>query len=56
MRFEDFLWELADLNDAGQPDPVEVAEIAERYQLPRVEPDWWPDVLARYGLTPPPDA
>jgi hypothetical protein len=31
-----------------------VAKLAERYQLPFAEPDWLPDVIARYNLTPMP--
>jgi quercetin dioxygenase-like cupin family protein len=29
------------------------ADLAERYQLGFAEPDWLPDVVARYNLTPP---
>lgn len=30
------------------------AGLAERYGLEFGAPDWLPDVIARYGLTPPP--
>jgi hypothetical protein len=40
--------------DAGAPDMAAVAELATRYELPFVQPDWLPDVIARYHLTPPP--
>ncbi len=52
--FERFFRELADLIDASAlGDGVEV-RLAERYGLPFAEPDWLADVIARYGLTPPP--
>ncbi len=52
--FEEFFRGIADMNEAGPPDLSRVGELAERYGLPMSEPDWWPDVMARYGLTPPP--
>lgn len=30
-----------------------LAELAQRYELPFAEPEWLPDVIARYGPTPP---
>ena len=41
-------------NAAGSPSPDEIGRLAERYQLPFARPAWLPDVIARYGLTPPP--
>ena len=32
-------------------DPA-IAALGERYQLPFAQPDWLPDVIARYHLTP----
>ena len=52
--FEDFFRELVDMTDAGAPDPDRIAQVAGRYQLLSAEPDWLPDVISRYGLTPPP--
>jgi quercetin dioxygenase-like cupin family protein len=52
--FEGFFRGFADLNDAGPIDPAAVAELAKEYGLPYAEPDWLPDVIARYNLTPPP--
>jgi Uncharacterized conserved protein, contains double-stranded beta-helix domain len=52
--FERFFHEFADMTDAGPPDFADVAELAARYQLPFVRPEWLPDVIARYNLTPPP--
>jgi quercetin dioxygenase-like cupin family protein len=52
--FERFFREFVDLTDAGQPDMAKVAEIAGRYGLPFAQPEWLPDVIARYGLTPMP--
>jgi len=51
--FERFFRELTDMTAVGAPDPATVAELAGRYQLPFAEPGWLPDVIARYGLTPP---
>jgi quercetin dioxygenase-like cupin family protein len=52
--FEDFFDELSALLVAGPPQPEAVAEIAARYGLEFGRPDWLPDVIARYNLTPPP--
>lgn len=52
--FEGFFREFADMTDAGPPDFAEVAELAARYQLPFAQPEWLPDVIVRYNLTPPP--
>lgn len=52
--FENFFREFADMNESGPVDLAEVARLAERYQLPFAQPDWLPDIIARYNLTPPP--
>lgn len=52
--FEQFFRELADLNESGPPASAQMAELTQRYQLSFAEPDWLPDVIARYDLTPPP--
>lgn len=54
--FEGFFRGFADLNDAGPIDLAEVAALAGDYGLPYANPDWLDDVIARYGLTPPPTA
>ena len=51
--FERFFRELTDLTAIGRPDPGTVAELAGHYGLPFAEPDWLPEIIARYGLTPP---
>jgi quercetin dioxygenase-like cupin family protein len=51
--FERFFMELADKNETGPVDLPVLAELAQRYELPFAEPEWLPDVIARYGLTPP---
>lgn len=51
--FERFFGDLTKLTAAGRPDPDEVAALAGSYGLPFAQPDWLPDVIARYGLTPP---
>jgi quercetin dioxygenase-like cupin family protein len=50
--FEGFFRELSDMTAVGAPDPADIASLGERYQLPFAQPDWLPDVIARYGLTP----
>ncbi len=50
--FEGFFRELTDLTAVGAPDMKAMAELGDRYGLPFAEPDWLPDVIARYGLTP----
>ena len=51
--FERFFREFVDITDVGPPGPGVVAELGARYQLPFAKPDWLPDVIARYNLTPP---
>ena len=38
----------------GPPDPVEMAALAAKHGLEMVDVPWLDDVVARYGLTPPP--
>ena len=52
--FEDFFRDFADLTDKGAPTPAAITEIAARYQLPFAQPEWLPDVIKRFNLTPPP--
>jgi mannose-6-phosphate isomerase-like protein (cupin superfamily) len=51
--FEGFFRSLTGMTTAGRPDPEAVGALAQAYGLPFAEPDWLPDVIARYGLTPP---
>lgn len=52
--FENMFREVVDMTDQGPPDPAKLGELSERYALPFAQPDWLPDVIARYKLTPPP--
>jgi quercetin dioxygenase-like cupin family protein len=52
--FENFFRELSELLATGPPEPEQVPALAARYGLQFGEPDWLPDVISRYGLTPPP--
>ena len=52
--FEGFFRELSDMTAVGAPDPAAIATLAAQYDLPFAQPDWLPDVIARYKLTPPP--
>jgi quercetin dioxygenase-like cupin family protein len=51
---ESFFQGVANLNEAGPPDPAQIAELAAQARLEMAEPDWLADVIARYDLTPPP--
>jgi quercetin dioxygenase-like cupin family protein len=51
--FEGFFRDLVEITDVRRPDPAEVADLGGRYGLPFAEPDWLPDIIERYGLTPP---
>lgn len=52
--FEHFFREVADLVAAGPLRLSDLAPLGEQYGLQFAEPEWLPDVIARYGLTPPP--
>ena len=52
--FEDFFMEVADLVAAGPPVPEAAGDLAARYGLEFGQPEWLPEVIARYGLEPPP--
>ena len=52
--FERFFREFVQLTAQGAPDPEAVARLGDKYGLPFAQPEWLPDVIARYGLTPPP--
>ncbi|EKT76917.1 hypothetical protein WSS_A40290 [Rhodococcus opacus M213] len=43
---------MSELIAAGGADVTQIAAVAERYGLHFGEPDWLPDVIARYALTP----
>jgi quercetin dioxygenase-like cupin family protein len=51
--FEAFFHEVAELVANGPPKDFDGIRLAERYGLQFGEPDWLPDVITRYGLTPP---
>jgi hypothetical protein len=50
---ERFFRDVADLVEAGTADVPDLVALAEGYGLRMGEPDWMPDVIDRYGLTPP---
>lgn len=52
--FENFFRSIVEMTAAGPPDMEGVAELASEYQNSMAEPEWLPDVIERYGLTPPP--
>jgi quercetin dioxygenase-like cupin family protein len=54
--FEHFFRELADMITAGPPQPSDVTALADRYGLQFGQPDWLPELISRYHLTPSPGA
>jgi len=52
--FEGCFRELSELVAAGPPSPDVMMRLAGDYGLSFGDADWLPDVIARYGLTPPP--
>jgi quercetin dioxygenase-like cupin family protein len=52
--FEHLFREVADLVEAGPPPVDQIAALAANYGLEFGDPEWLPDVMARYGLNPPP--
>ncbi len=51
--FERFFRDLVEITGQRRPTPDEVAGIGDRYGLPFAQPAWLPDLIERYGLTPP---
>lgn len=51
--FENFFRELSEMLAFGPPDPTVIPALTDRYGLQFGEPDWLPDIIARYNLTPP---
>jgi hypothetical protein len=49
--FEHFFHEVSELIAHGAPTAEQGAELTRRYGLQFGEPDWLPDVIARYGLS-----
>ncbi len=52
--FEDFFHELSDLLSGGAPEANAIPELASKYGLEFGRPEWLPDLISRYSLTPPP--
>jgi quercetin dioxygenase-like cupin family protein len=51
--FENFFRELADMVADGPPQFATIMALADRYGLQFGQPDWLPELISRYGLTPP---
>jgi mannose-6-phosphate isomerase-like protein (cupin superfamily) len=51
---EEYFRGLSGLAASGPPDVAEVGELAGRFELEFAQPDWLPDILHRFDLTPPP--
>lgn len=52
--FEGFFRELADIVESGPPAPGAVPALAASYGIEFGRPEWLPDLIERYHLTPPP--
>jgi len=52
--FEHFFRELAGMIAAGPPQLSDVVALASGYGLQFGQPDWLPELISRYHLTPPP--
>lgn len=52
--FENYFREISELASSGGFDMAEVARLSKDYGLPFAQPEWLPDVIERYDLTPPP--
>ena len=50
--FENFFRELAELLESDTPELAEIPALGVRYGLQFGQPEWLPDVISRYGLTP----
>jgi quercetin dioxygenase-like cupin family protein len=51
--FEGFFRGLTEMTALGAPDPEAVAELGARFGMPFAQPDWLPEIVERFGLTPP---
>jgi quercetin dioxygenase-like cupin family protein len=51
--FENFFQELSEILAGGPPDPEQLMPLAARYGVQLGQPEWLPDVIARFNLTPP---
>lgn len=52
--FERFFRDFVELTASGAPSMDDIGRLSEQYGLPFAQPEWLPDVISRYGLTPPP--
>ena len=52
--FERFFRDFVELTASGAPSMDDIGRLSEQYGLPFARPEWLPDVISRYGLTPPP--
>ena len=50
--FEGFFREFVEMTAVRRPSREEIGRLGEHYGLPFAQPDWLPDLIARYDLTP----
>jgi len=51
--FENVFRGVVEMAEQGTLDMSKVVELADRHEVPMAQPDWLPDVIARYKLTTP---
>ena len=51
--FENMFKEMTDITSTRAPTMEEMGSLSDKYALPFAQPDWLPDVIARYNLNPP---
>jgi mannose-6-phosphate isomerase-like protein (cupin superfamily) len=52
--FEEYFRGLSDLAASGRPGVADVVELAGRFELEFAQPEWLPELVNRFHLTPPP--
>jgi len=50
--FERFFREFVEISGVRRPSRDEIGSLGDKYGLPFAQPDWLPDIIERYGLTP----
>jgi quercetin dioxygenase-like cupin family protein len=51
--FEELFRAVVGLNERGEADAAKMMELMNRYEVPLAQPEWFADVIERYGLSVP---
>jgi hypothetical protein len=51
--FEELFRTVADLTERGEAEMSKLVELANRYEVPMAEPEWFAEVIERYQLSMP---